>query len=128
MHTYHQIYYLIKFKLKEYIEFLDIKNINQCQRNKYINLFYSFQKMKSWIIYFTDVNFQNLLGFPYLTIQKQRNSWVVKVAILKLLYKSNHSFSFPNNFLRYEDIYNLHIELKVTETISIILLEKVFYV
>ena len=125
---YDQSYYLIEFTLKEYMEFSGVNNINQYQRNKYINLFYSFQKTAPLITYFTDVHFQSLLGFPYLNIQKQGNSWVVKVAISKLLYEYTYPFSFPNEFLRYKDIYDLQIKLKVIKTISTVPLEKVFYV
>lgn len=125
---YDQSYYLIEFTLKEYMEFSGVNNINQYQRNKYINLFYSFQKTAPLITYFTDVHFQSLLGFPYLNIQKQGKSWVVKVAISKLIYEYNYPFSFPNEFLRYKDIYDLQIKLKVIKTISTVPLEKVFYV
>ena len=83
---YDQNYCLIQFTLKEYIEFSGVKNINQYQRKKFINLFYSFQKTEPLITYFTDSHFQSLLGFSYVDIQKQGNSWVVKVAISKLLY------------------------------------------
>jgi hypothetical protein len=109
------------------MEFSVVNNINQYQPNKYINLFYSFQKTEPLITYFTDVHFQSLLAFPYLNIQKQGNSWVVKVAISKLLYEYRYPFSFPNKFLRYKNIYDLQIKLKVIETISTVPLEKVFH-
>lgn len=80
------------------------------------------------ITYFTDDHFQSLLGFPYLNIQKQENSWVVKVALSKLLYEYSYPFSFPNEFLRYKDIYDLQSKLTVIKTISTVSLEKVFYV
>ena len=67
---YDQICYLIEFTLKEYIEFSGVRNSNQYQRNKFINLFYSFQKMQPLITYFTEAHFQSLLTFPYLNIQK----------------------------------------------------------
>ena len=80
------------------------------------------------ITYFTESHFQSLLCFPYVDIQKQGNSWVVKVAISKLLYDYYYPFSFPNTFLTYKNIYDLQIKLKVIEAISTISLEKVFYV
>ena len=125
---YDQIYYLIEFNLKEYIEFSGVKNINQYQRNKFINLFYSFQKMQPLITYFTEAHFQSLLTFPYVNIQKQGNSWVVKVAVSKLLYNYRYPFSFPDTFLTYKNIYDLKIKLEVIQAISKVSLEKVFYV
>lgn len=59
------------------------------------------------ITYFTDVHFQSLLGFPYLNIQKQGNSWVVKVAVSQLLYNYRYPFSFPNTFLTYKNILSI---------------------
>jgi hypothetical protein len=125
---YDQSYCLIEFTLKEYLEFSAVKNINQYQRNKFINLFYSFQKTEPWITYFTDKHFQSLLVFPYVDIQKQRNCWVVKVAVSKSLYGYYYPFSSPNRFLTYKNTYDLQIKLKVIEAISTIPLEKVFYV
>ena len=125
---YDQIYYLIEFNLKKYIQFSGIKNINQYQRNKFINLFYSFQKMEPLTTYFTESHFQSLLAFPYVNIQKQGNSWVVKVAVSKLLYNYRYPFSFPNTFITYKNIYDLKVKLEVIQAISKVSLEKVFYV
>ena len=125
---YDQIYCLIEFTLKEYMEFSGVKNINQYQRNKFINLFFNFQKTEPLITYFSDAHFQSLLVFPYVNIQKQGNSWVVKVAISKLLYGYHYPFSFPNTFLTYKNIYDLQVKLKLIEAISTIPLEKIFYV
>ena len=125
---YDQIYYLIEFNLKEYMEFSGVKNTNQYQRHKFINLFYSFQKMQPLITYFTEAHFQSILTFPYINIQKQGNSWVVKVAVSKLLYKYRYPFSFPNTFLTYKNIYDLKVKIEVIQAISKVPLEKVFYV
>lgn len=65
--------------------------------------------------------------FPYVEIQKQGNSWVVKVAISQLLYGYEYPFSFPNTFLTSKNIYDLQIQLKVIEAIITIPFEKVFY-
>lgn len=125
---YDQSYFLIQFTLKEFIEFSGVKNINQYQRNKFINLFYSFQKTEPLINYFTESHFQSILSFPYLDIQKQGNSWVVKLAISQLLYDYDYPFSFPSTFLIYKNIYDLQIKLKLIEAISTVPLKKVFYV
>ena len=68
------------------------------------------------------------MSFPYLDIQKQGNSWVVKLAISQLLYDYDYPFSFPTTFLIYKNIYDLQIKLKLIEAISTIPLKKVFYV
>lgn len=125
---YDQIYYLIEFNLKEYVEFSGVKSINQYQRNKFINLLNSFQKIEPLITYFTEEHFQSILAFPYVNIQKQGNSWVVKVAVSKLLYDYRYPFSFPNTFLTYENTYELKVKLEVIQTISQVPLEKIFYV
>lgn len=128
LQIYDQTYFLIQFTLKEYIQFLGVKTINQYQRNKFINLFYSFQKTEPLINYFTESHFQSILSFPYLDIQKQGNSWIVKIAISQLLYDYDYPFSFPYTFLIYKNIYELRIKLKLIEAIAIIPLKKVFYV
>ena len=55
------------------------------------------------ITFFSDVQFQSLLVFPYLDIKKQANYWNVKIAISKLLYEYPYSFAFPNTFLNYQN-------------------------
>lgn len=82
---YDQTYCLLQFTLKEYIEFSRVKNINQYQRNKFINLFYTLQKTEPLIMYFTEAHFESLLIFPYVNIQKQANSWAVKITISKII-------------------------------------------
>lgn len=125
---YDQIYCLIEFTLKDYIEFSGVNRINQYQRNKFIKILYTFQETKPWLTYFTDTHFQSLLVFPYLNIQKQGNSWVVKVAVSKLLYDYYYPFSFPNTFLTYQNTYDLQIKVKLIQAISTIPIEKIFYV
>jgi len=125
---YDQSYFLIQFTLKEFIEFSGVKNINQYQRNKFINLFYSFQKTEPLINYFTETHFQSILSFLYVDVQKQGKSWVVKLAISQLLYDYDYPFSFPITFLIYKNIYDLQIKRKLIEAISTIPLKKVFYV
>ena len=80
------------------------------------------------ITYFTEAHFQSILTFSYVNIQKQGNSWVLKVAVSKLRYNYCYPFSFPNTFLTYENIYDLKVKFKVIEAISKVPLEKVFYV
>lgn len=126
--VYDQNYCLIQFTLKEYIEFVGVQNINQYQRNKFLNLFYSFQKTQPFITYFSESHFQSLLSFPYLDIQKKGNSWLIKVAVLGLLYDYYYPFSFSNTFLTYKNIYDLQIKIKFIEAIRVVSLEKVFYV
>lgn len=66
---YDQIYCLIEFTLKDYIEFSGVNRINQYQRNKFIKILYTFQETKPWLTYFTDTHFQSLLVFPYLNYE-----------------------------------------------------------
>ena len=80
------------------------------------------------ITFFSDVQFQSLLVFPYLDIKKQANYWNVKIAISKLLYEYPYSFAFPNTFLNYQNIYDLQVKIKIIESLSTVSLEKVFYV
>ena len=68
------------------------------------------------------------MSFPYVDIQKQGNSWVVKLAISQLLYDYDYPFSFTITFLIYKNIYDLQIKLKRIKAISTIRLKKVFYV
>lgn len=74
------------------MEFSGVQNITQYQRNKFITLFYSFQKIEPLITSFTNSHFQSVLSFPYVDIQKEGHSWIVKVAVLELLYDYYYPF------------------------------------
>lgn len=124
---YDQSYFLMEFSLKEFMKFAGVKNINQYQRNKFIGLFYSFQRIKPLINKFSDTHFQSLVSFPYLDVQKKANYWIVKLAVVKQLYHYSYPFSFSNTFLSYKTIYDLRIKLQIIEVISTNSLEKVFY-
>ena len=67
------------------------------------------------------------MSFPYVDIQKQGNSWFVKLAISQLLYDYDYPFSFPTTFLTSKNTYDLEIKLKLIQATSTTLLEKVFY-
>jgi hypothetical protein len=125
---YNQSYFLMQFSLKEFMKFAGVKNINQYQRNKFIGLFYSFQKMEPLINKFSDTHFQSLVSFPYLDVQKKDNYWIVKLAVVKQFYHYFYPFSFSNTFLTYKTIYDLQIKLQIIEVISTNSLEKVFYI
>ena len=79
------------------------------------------------INYFTELHFQSVLSFHYVDIQKQGNSWIVKLAISQLLYDYDYPFSFPTTFLTYKNIYDLQIKLKLIEAISTIPLKKKYF-
>ena len=82
--------------------------------------------MKLLITHFTEPHFQSLLAFSYLNIQKQGNSWVVRVVVSKLLYNYCYLFSFSNTFLTYKNIYDLKVKIEVISAISKVSFEKVF--
>jgi len=68
------------------------------------------------------------MGFPYIDIQKQSNCWFIKVAISKALYSYCYPFAFLNTFLTYKNIYDLQVKLEIIQSLSVVPLEKVFYV
>nr|YP_010133685.1 hypothetical protein KYU99_pgp068 [Nitzschia supralitorea]QWM93175.1 hypothetical protein [Nitzschia supralitorea] len=55
-------------------------------------------------------------------------SVIILINVVADLPKSIRQAQFPNKFLRYKNIYDLQIKLKVIETISTVFLEKVFNV
>lgn len=124
---YSKDYYVIKFKLSEFMSFSGIKNKNQYQRNKCIAFFSNLQKIEPWRIKFSDSYFQSLILFPVLEIFKEGNSWMIKIVLSKQLDQYFYPFSFPSYFLTYKDTYDLRVKLEIIELISTYPLQKVFY-
>jgi len=88
------------------MNFIQINNKNQYQRELLIQFFDKLQTMKPFGEY---------------------GPWIVEVAISQELYFYSHRFFFPSYFLTYQKYFELEIKLQFIQSYSTESLQKTFY-
>jgi len=68
------------------MDFIQINNKNQYQREQLIKFFDKLQTMRPFVRIFTNESFQSFIIFPVVKTTKEYGSWIAEVAILQELY------------------------------------------
>lgn len=123
-----QKYYLIKFPVKEFMDFIKIKNNNHYQLTQIRNFLQDLKQNTPDINIFSDDYFRSAASIPFVEIQKEHKSLVAKVLIAEQLYWYQYPFSFPSSFISYQTNYELQVKFQIIQVMSQNSLEKVFYV
>ena len=97
-----QKYYIIKFPLRDVIDFIKIENKNHYQLKKVINFLHNLQNNIPPVTIFSDNYFRSAASIPFVEIQKEHKSLVAKVLIAEQLYWYQYPFSFPSSFISYQ--------------------------
>lgn len=74
---------------------------------------------------FSTESFRSILIFPYLEVSKEK-SWHVKLAIAEKVYFYRYPFYLPEEFLTYDDTYDLKAKIFFLLSFSTTELEKEF--
>lgn len=122
-----QKYYLIKFPVKEFMDFIKIKNNNHYQLTQIQNFLQDLKQNTPDITIFSDDYFRSAASIPFVEIQKEHKSLVAKVLIAEQLYCYQYPFSFPSSFISYQTNYELQVKLQIIQCMSTDSLEKVFH-
>lgn len=76
-----QIYYGLKFSLREFVKFTGIQISEQSQRNKLIRYFKHLQKLDPIVQNFSNRGFRSYVCFPYVECENSSgNSWSIEVS------------------------------------------------
>jgi len=121
-----QTYYVVEFKISEFMNFMKIENKSYYQIKKVKEFLQSLQEETPFVKIFTEKNFRSVASFPYVELEIQHKSLVGRVAIAKELYLYDYPFSFPSSFLSYQTNYELQVKLQLIQVMSTNSLEKVF--
>jgi hypothetical protein len=121
-----QTYYVVEFKISEFMHFMKIDNKSYYQIKKVKEFLQSLQEETPFVKIFTEKSFRSVASFPYVELEIQHKSLVGRVAIAKELYLYDYPFSFPSSFLSYQTNYELQVKLQLIQVMSTNSLEKVF--
>lgn len=125
-----QSYSIVQFKIIDFMDFIQINNKNQYQREQLIQFFEKLQTMKPFVKIFTNESFQSFVIFPVVKARKEfgeYGTWIVEVAILQELYFYSYRFFLPKYFLTYQKDFELQIKLQFIQSYSSQNLKKTFY-
>lgn len=96
-----QNYYVIKFRVQDFMDFLKIKNKNHYQLKKIICFFHSIQNTIPTLIIFSEDLFRSAAVMPLIDVYKEQNCWVVRILLAEQLYFYQYPFSLPAYFTSY---------------------------
>ena len=68
---WNQSYSILQFKINDFMDFIQINNKNQYQRELFIQFFDQLQTMKPFVKIITNNSFQSLIIFPIVKAKKQ---------------------------------------------------------
>lgn len=112
------------------MDFIQINNKNQYQRELLIQFFDQLQTMKPFVKIITNSSFQSFTIFPVVKAKKQLGEygpWIIEVAILKEFLFYSYRFFLPPYFLTYQKDFELEIKLQFIQSYSNESLQKIFY-
>lgn len=111
--------------MSEFLEFLGKKKTNYYQMRKVVDFLKSLQRLPPILKDFSTESFRSILIFPYLKVRKEK-SWNVELAIAEKVYFYRYPFYFPQEFLTYDDVYDLRAKIFFLLSFSTTELKKKF--
>jgi hypothetical protein len=118
-------YRILSFRVSEFLEFTGKEKTNSYQIRKLVDFLESLQSLPPIRQYFSDRVFRSILIFPYLEVSKEK-SWHVKLSIAEKVYFYRYPFYLPEEFLTYDDAYDLRAKIFFLVSFLTIELEKEF--
>lgn len=120
-------YRMTSFRVSEFLEFLGKKETNYYQIRKVVDFLKSLQTLPPVLEEFSTESFRSILIFPYLEVKKEK-SWKVNLVIAEKVYFYRYPFYFPQNFLTYDDVYDLRAKIFFLLSFSTTELSKEFLI
>ena len=123
-----QIYYGLKFSLREFVKFTGIQISEQSQRNKLIRYFKHLQKLDPIVQNFSNRGFRSYVCFPYVECENSSgNSWNIEVFVAEELFCFTYPFQLPKSFLISTHKNDLRLKLLLIKSLAVHKQEKRFY-
>ena len=120
-------YFIQKFPLIDFMNFIGIPSTKQNQRLKMIEYFRQLHKTDPIIETFSDGQFRLFATFLYSGVEKQSNRWFVRIYIIEDLYSYNYPFVLSNSFRNYKNTTDCFLKTQLINTISVEGTQKIFY-
>jgi len=116
-----QSYYLISFRLIDFLNYIGVTGKNQYQLNKAKEFFRTIQSLSPLVVQnFELTSYRSSLMFPYVSIEPKNKFLIADIAIAKELYNFSdcYPFLFPESFKTYTDKHDLETKLTLIQALS----------
>lgn len=123
-----QSFYVVTFRLIDFIRYVKVNEKNHEQRKKMVNIFKQFQDLHQFELetFQTTLDdnlslndnyseFTSVVLIPYFNIKKQANIWNVTLLIAHQFYEYNFPFQFNEYFLYWEKTYHFEVKTQVIQ-------------
>lgn len=120
-------YFIQKFPLIDFINFIGISFARQSQRLKMIEYFKQLHKIDPIVESFSDGQFRVFATFLYSSVYKKSNRYFVKIYIIEDLYSYEYPFFLSNSFRNYHNPTDCFLKLQLINCISVKSSQKTFY-
>ena len=121
-----QIYYNLKFSLREFVKFTGIQISNHSERKKLIIYFEKLQRLDPIAKKFSDGAFRSYVCFPYVGCENPSgNSWKIELLAAKELFYFTYPFQLPRCFLFSTQINDRRLKLRFLRSLAVSKQEKI---
>jgi hypothetical protein len=109
-----------KFPLHNFLEFTGYQKTNYYQLQQFKDFIISLDKIPTFSTYFSDEHYRGVTFFPFVDLQKQKNTWHVILVGCEELIDLFYPFPFhlPEVFLTYRSKYSLWAQVFVLQTLA----------
>ena len=129
-----QVYYMIRFPLREFILYIGADHKSHYQRKKALQIFKDLEAFQIFKLQrftledFDDFEFCSSVIIPYLKVKKNGRLWTVNLAIAKELYEYKYPFQINKYFLTWKNIYQFQVKSQIITITATDSLKKEFYI
>ena len=115
------VYYnTVEFELGDFMQYLGEPSdmtIRHCRR-KAKDILLNLQKIQPIVNIFDDYSFQSIAAFPAMSVNKENERWIARVAIAEQLHKYDYPFKLPSTFTSYQNDHDMLVKFQLIRAIS----------
>ena len=120
-----QDYKTFQFPVNHFLEFIGKPKNNHYQIRKLVEFLKHLQKIEPILENFSDGGFRSYAVFPYLKVERKK-SWCVELSVCKELYLYQYPFHLPENFLNYQNNFELKVKFILLQSFCNVSIDKEF--
>lgn len=118
-------YKIFQFPVNQFLEFTGQPKNNYYQIKKLVEFLKSLQKIKPIIDNFSNGGFRSYVIFPYLKVEPKKG-WCVELSVCQELCSYRSPFHLPENFLNYQDNFELKVKFAFLQSFCGVRVRKTF--
>lgn len=110
------VYYnTVEFQLGDFMQYFGESSdmTTRHYKRKAKDIVLRLQKIQPIVNIFDDYSFQSMATFPFMSVTKENERWIARVAIAEQLHKYDYPFELPSTFTSYQNDYDMLIKFQL---------------